>query len=274
VWGLFANGAVANPYTAGGSSCPPPGGGWTDRCVLLSWPFAGNAWNKARGGGLIYSWHGSIIATKRDGSGLHYMRNRVYDPGTGRFTQEDPIGLAGGLNTYGFANGDPRNSSDPFGLVCCTAEESARILAAIGRMAPAIEKAITIATVVAAAPAVLAAATESGPAYLATRVRFPAVGAGGAIAAQQAIATFDRALPQVGQILNVGVDVSMKFFQTGLTQGGSNVVREGLGKNGLFRVFESGTRAYTTYTATSTGRGSVEVFESGVSMVKYRLTKP
>jgi uncharacterized protein RhaS with RHS repeats len=32
------------------------------------------------------------------------------------FTQEDPIGLAGGLNLYGFANGDPVNFSDPFGL--------------------------------------------------------------------------------------------------------------------------------------------------------------
>lgn len=34
----------------------------------------------------------------------------------GRFTQEDPIGLAGGLNLYGFAGGDPVNFSDPFGL--------------------------------------------------------------------------------------------------------------------------------------------------------------
>jgi hypothetical protein len=44
------------------------------------------------------------------------MRNRYYDPATGRFTQTDPIGLAGGLNAYGFANGDPVNYSDPFGL--------------------------------------------------------------------------------------------------------------------------------------------------------------
>jgi hypothetical protein len=34
----------------------------------------------------------------------------------GPFTQEDPLGLAGGLNVYGFANGDPVTYSDPFGL--------------------------------------------------------------------------------------------------------------------------------------------------------------
>lgn len=34
----------------------------------------------------------------------------------GRSTQPDPIGLAGGLNLYGYANGDPINYHDPFGL--------------------------------------------------------------------------------------------------------------------------------------------------------------
>lgn len=33
----------------------------------------------------------------------------------GPVTQEDPIGIAGGLNLYGYANGDPINFSDPFG---------------------------------------------------------------------------------------------------------------------------------------------------------------
>ena len=46
-------------------------------------------------------------------------RPRNYDPGTGQFTQQDPIGLAGGLNLYGFASGDPVNQSDPFGLSSC-----------------------------------------------------------------------------------------------------------------------------------------------------------
>ena len=31
-------------------------------------------------------------------------------------TQEDPIGVAGGLNLYGYAGGDPVNFSDPLGL--------------------------------------------------------------------------------------------------------------------------------------------------------------
>lgn len=34
----------------------------------------------------------------------------------GPFTQQDPIGLAGGLNLYGYAGGDPINYHDPFGL--------------------------------------------------------------------------------------------------------------------------------------------------------------
>jgi uncharacterized protein RhaS with RHS repeats len=34
----------------------------------------------------------------------------------GLYTQQDPIGIAGGLNLYGYANGDPINFSDPFGL--------------------------------------------------------------------------------------------------------------------------------------------------------------
>ena len=44
------------------------------------------------------------------------FRSRYYDPGTGQFTQQDPIGIAGGANVYGFAGGDPVNFSDPFGL--------------------------------------------------------------------------------------------------------------------------------------------------------------
>ncbi len=61
-------------------------------------------------------WFGDLAEMKRDATGQLYMRNRSFDPATGHFTQEDPLGLAGGLNVYGFAGGDPVNFSDPFGL--------------------------------------------------------------------------------------------------------------------------------------------------------------
>ncbi|HKP75842.1 MAG TPA: RHS repeat-associated core domain-containing protein [Longimicrobiaceae bacterium] len=66
-------------------------------------------------------WFGSLQTGSRDASGQFYRRNRYYDAATGHFTQSDPIGLGGGLNTYGFAGGDPVSFSDPYGL-CAAAD--------------------------------------------------------------------------------------------------------------------------------------------------------
>src|SRR5690606_11530617 len=87
-------------------------------CKPISWPGRHLTLNGAPvpGTPAPVSWWGSLLARKTDGSGLQYMRNRYYDPQTGRFTQLDPIGLAGGVNQYGFAAGDPLNYTDPFGL--------------------------------------------------------------------------------------------------------------------------------------------------------------
>jgi RHS repeat-associated protein len=49
-------------------------------------------------------------------TGLHFNYFRTYDPSTGRYLTSDPIGLDGGLNTYGYVDGNPVVNSDSFGL--------------------------------------------------------------------------------------------------------------------------------------------------------------
>jgi RHS repeat-associated protein len=49
-------------------------------------------------------------------TGLHYNYFRDYNPAIGRYVQSDPIGLAGGLNTYAYVEGDPIGFADFDGL--------------------------------------------------------------------------------------------------------------------------------------------------------------
>jgi RHS repeat-associated protein len=50
------------------------------------------------------------------GTGLHYNYFRDYDPSIGRYIQSDPIGLAGGINTYVYVLSNPVNHIDSSGL--------------------------------------------------------------------------------------------------------------------------------------------------------------
>ncbi|WP_260477038.1 RHS repeat-associated core domain-containing protein, partial [Stenotrophomonas sp. 278] len=51
-----------------------------------------------------------------DASGLYYNYQREYDPAVGRYSQSDPIGLRGGISSYGYAHSNPIGRLDPLGL--------------------------------------------------------------------------------------------------------------------------------------------------------------
>ena len=54
-------------------------------------------------------------ATPGQSDTISTFRTRQYDPATGVWLQEDPIGLAGGVNLYQYNGNDPNSFGDPFG---------------------------------------------------------------------------------------------------------------------------------------------------------------
>lgn len=99
----------------------------TGSCTTIAWPGQVGVYMKPGLGGSTPNaaqWVGNVIQNGAGSTGLLFRRNRSFDPSTGQFTQQDPIGIAGGANVYGFANGDPINFSDPFGL--CPPEKTKR----------------------------------------------------------------------------------------------------------------------------------------------------
>lgn len=111
--GLFES-SVAT--TGASADCSMPYAG----CTSIAWPSGRGVYTRPgpseSASSTSFVWAGTLLTDQQDGTGQLFRRNRYYDPDAGRFTQEDPIGLGGGNNLYGFASGDPLNFSDPFGL--------------------------------------------------------------------------------------------------------------------------------------------------------------
>jgi RHS repeat-associated protein len=74
-------------------------------------PYGGTASDAASTNGIKYT------GREQDLEDLYYYRNRYYKPSAGRFISEDPFGLAGGSNLYGYVWNNPVNYIDPNGEV-------------------------------------------------------------------------------------------------------------------------------------------------------------
>ena len=59
-------------------------------------------------------------------TGFVYLRNRYYNPSTGRFITEDPV--QDGMNWYGYCGGNPVMRVDPWGLKITATEEEFNII--------------------------------------------------------------------------------------------------------------------------------------------------
>ena len=91
---------------------------------IWTWAVTGEAFGNtppnqdADGDGTVFNFDLRYPGQRYDSAtGLNYNYFRDYDPSTGRYLQSDPIGLWGGISTYGYVKNRPLVSVDPLGLL-------------------------------------------------------------------------------------------------------------------------------------------------------------
>jgi RHS repeat-associated protein len=99
-----------------------------DMAGEITWQGSWHAWGsptRAEGVPPAVGWRGLMSS----GPDLPYLAAafRDYDPTTGTWLQQDPLGVDGGTNIYAYADGDPVNLSDPLGLCVRQLSLEARI---------------------------------------------------------------------------------------------------------------------------------------------------
>jgi RHS repeat-associated protein len=169
------------------------------------------------------SWNGTVLVDKADAAGTYYRRNRTYDPSTARFTQEDPIGLAGGLNEYGFASGDPADYGDPFGLCTGSDLSKARLqceveMAKYGASHPRVA-AMAGGVMLAGTGAALVGEVEGTGILSRLWTRLTGATAAGGVAAQKAASELQ--LPDANKLAHVFDQAKHNWSLTGLGQAGN-----------------------------------------------------
>jgi RHS repeat-associated protein len=90
----------------------------TDASAAIVWdgifqPF-GEAWSAAGSATNFLMFPGQFYDYETQ---LSQNWHRDYDPTIGRYMQSDPIGLAGGINTYSYVGGNPILRTDPSGKI-------------------------------------------------------------------------------------------------------------------------------------------------------------
>lgn len=105
----------------------------SDNAILWRWesdPFGqATAIGDADGDGQSFSYNLRFPGQYFDAeTGLSHNYARDFDSETGRYVQSDPVGLRGGINTYGYANANPIMRFDSTGLTTVSVDVRAGVM--------------------------------------------------------------------------------------------------------------------------------------------------